>query len=265
MKSPEVSVVMCVFNGENTVESAIKSILDQTFNDFEFIILDDGSSDSTFLILKKYQDIDSRIKLYSQKNTGLTKALNNAIGFASGKYIARQDADDISFPNRIEQQVKYLKGNPSTFLVGSNFIEEINGVRYAGKYISDKEIMKKVFLHNPFPHTSAMFLRSVFNELGGYDESFDTSQDFELWIRFAKFGQIAMLSDPLVERVLSSNNITKKRPIRQYINGLRARLIHPYHGYTAAFIATLYQIIVAIIPLSFVKIKRLIYNRYPLK
>jgi glycosyltransferase involved in cell wall biosynthesis len=252
---------MCVHNGERTVCSAIKSIQQQTFKDYEFVILDDGSTDCTLSILKKHESHDSRIKVYHQKNTGLTTALNNAIKFAHGRLIARQDADDTSHPSRLEKQVAYLEQNERVLLLGCNFFEEINGQRYLGKSLSNEIIMKSVFLQNPFPHTSAMFRRSVFNQLGGYDESFDTSQDFELWIRFAKLGQIAMLDEPLVTRVVTLGGVSNKRRFRQYINSARARLMHSRYGFAVALWATLYQVIAGFIPFRLIAIKRLIYRR----
>lgn len=118
--SPKVSVVMSVYNGEKYLPETIDSILNQTFKDFEFIIINDGSTDKTAKILTSYDD--PRIRIFNQENMGLTKSLNRAISLAKGEYIARMDADDISYPERLKKQVDYLNKNPDIGLVGSKYI-----------------------------------------------------------------------------------------------------------------------------------------------
>ena len=115
---PKVSVVMSVYNSEPFIRDAIKSILGQSFQDFEFIIINDGSTDGSLQIIQSYGD--SRIRITSQENLGLTKSLNKGIGIARGEYIARQDADDISEPSRLEKQVAVLEQNSRAVLVSSN-------------------------------------------------------------------------------------------------------------------------------------------------
>ena len=115
---PKVSVVMSVCNSEPFIRDAINSILGQTFQDFEFIIINDGSTDGSLQIIQSYGD--SRIRITSQENLGLTKSLNKGIGIARGEYIARQDADDISEPSRLEKQVAVLEQNSRAVLVSSN-------------------------------------------------------------------------------------------------------------------------------------------------
>ena len=115
---PKVSVVMSVYNSEPFIRDAINSILGQTFQDFEFIIINDGSTDGSLQIIQSYGD--SRIRITSQENLGLTKSLNKGIGIARGEYIARQDADDISEPSRLEKQVAVLEQNSRAVLVSSN-------------------------------------------------------------------------------------------------------------------------------------------------
>src|SRR5947207_1274318 len=110
---------MSVYNGENYLAEAIDSILNQTFKDFEFIVIDDGSSDTSLKIIKKYTD--PRIKLISRKNKGLVASLNEGLAKAKGDYIARQDADDVSLPQRLKKEVEYLDAHPKVALVGSNY------------------------------------------------------------------------------------------------------------------------------------------------
>ncbi len=122
MTSKNVSVIMPVYNGERYLEAAVESILNQTFSDFEFIITDDGSTDTSLALLRRYANRDPRIRLISRPNTGYVKALIEAVPLAKGKYIARMDADDISLPERFERQVRFLEQNPDYAVVGSKVL-----------------------------------------------------------------------------------------------------------------------------------------------
>src|SRR4051812_26679567 len=117
--SPTVSVLMAVYNGEQYLREAVNSILSQTFKDFEFIIIDDGSTDRSPELLASYARADSRVKLISRPNKGLTKSLNEGLHAARGEFVARMDGDDISLPERFERQVSYLREHPEVVLVGS--------------------------------------------------------------------------------------------------------------------------------------------------
>ncbi len=134
-ENPKVSVIMSVYNGDKYLREAIESILNQTFTDFEFIIVNDGSTDNSLEIIESYDD--ERIKtINNKKNIGLTKSLNKALKFAKGKYIARQDADDVSLPNRFEKQVEYLDSHPEVALVGTSvYLIDENG-KIIGKRIA---------------------------------------------------------------------------------------------------------------------------------
>ncbi len=114
----KLSVIMPVYNGQDFVSKAIESILGQTFSDFEFIIINDGSTDRTLKILESYQKKDKRIVLLNQENKGIAKSLNRGIAKAKGDYIARQDADDISFPDRLRNQVEFLDNNKDVGFLG---------------------------------------------------------------------------------------------------------------------------------------------------
>ena len=118
MSRPKVSVVMSVYNGERYLSEAIESILQQTFTDFEFIIVDDGSTDGTGSILGNCTD-SSIVHLRNRENIGLTRALNRGLEVASGEFVARQDVDDVSFPSRLARQVSYLEKNPSVGVLGT--------------------------------------------------------------------------------------------------------------------------------------------------
>ncbi len=223
----QISVLMSVYNAEDELKDSVEGILNQTYTDFEFIIINDGSTDSTLEILESYAAQDPRIRLINQENTGLTKALNNGIKLARGKYIARQDADDISYPKRFELQMELMDGDSSIVLCGGNCddIYEDGSTGIWGTYDSDT-LQKIVFLKTAFAHSTVMMRADICKELGGYDESFKTSQDIDLWMRFARKGRLAMVSAPIIQRKIMAGSISNKRRWRQFYDASRARMKH---------------------------------------
>lgn len=222
---PEITVLMSVFNGSNTVANAIESILNQTFKNFEFIIINDGSTDDTSEILNQFSKADSRINLFEQKNLGLTKSLNNGVNAANGKYIARQDADDLSKPQRLQKQLLLFQNNPSIALVGSNSEDHYDSLGASSEwgFYSDEELKSIVYLQTPFPHSSAMVRTDALRAVGGYNEDFKTSQDADLWMRIASKHEISMCPEALIERHIHPNSISSKKHFRQCIDSFNAR------------------------------------------
>jgi glycosyltransferase involved in cell wall biosynthesis len=193
--NPEVSVVMSVYNNEAFLRDSIESILKQSFDDFEFIIVNDGSTDSSVTILRKYAGADRRIRLLQQQNHGLAKALNKAISLSRGIYIARQDADDLSMPDRLQRQVSYLRSG-FDFCCARTVVRQTRSVhpRFFSAYLY-RALMpfKNVFIHGTF-----CFKKNVFDELKGYDESIDYAQDYDLVCRLMLGGySIKFLPDIL--------------------------------------------------------------------
>ena len=171
MKSiPKISVVMSVYNGENTIETAINSILDQSFRDFEFIIINDGSTDKTLNILESYND--ERIKIISQSNIGLTKSLNKAILLTKSNIIARQDADEFSHQSRLEIQFNYLKENDSISLIGSRATIIDGKLKMVTKKINHQNLSKLLMRTNVFIHGTVMFKKKDFLDIGLYNSNF---------------------------------------------------------------------------------------------
>ena len=196
--NPKISVIMSVFNGEKYLREAIDSILGQTFTDFEFIIVNDGSTDNSLSIIKGYAD--KRIRLIdNEQNIGLTKSLNRAIKQARGEYIARQDADDISLPNRFEEQIKYFKKNPKVVLLGTGICRIDGNGKILGKTLAIAKPGKSLVKQNQFNHGSTMFKSGVIRELGGYNELFKYCQDYELWLRLAKYYEVRNLPQILYQ------------------------------------------------------------------
>lgn len=183
--TPLVSVVMPVYNASSFIEESINSILQQTFSDFEFIIINDASTDNSRNIISSYTD--SRIRIIdNEQNLGVTRSLNKGIELARGKYIARMDADDIALPQRLEKQVNFLVKNAEYGLVGSYFrlIPENMIVRVP---IKDEEIKAAIIFHNPFAHPTVMFTKNLVDQFQlYYNENLLYGQDQELWYRFSK-------------------------------------------------------------------------------
>lgn len=198
---PKVTVILPVFNGYKYLDAAINSLLCQNFHDFELIIIDDGSTDESELIINKYND--SRIKFFQQENRGLAVTLNRAISLAKGKYIARQDQDDVSFPLRLKKQVAFLDENPDVAMVGTSaeiwFENEVTK-RFHVHPVEDVLLRFSLLFDNYFVHSSIMIRRSVINAVGGYteDKSRQPPEDYELWSRVMRTNKVANLPEVLV-------------------------------------------------------------------
>jgi len=179
-----ISVIMSVYNGERYLRGAIDSILNQTFSNFEFIIIDDGSTDSSADIVRNY--IDSRIRFIQQKNEGLAVALNRGIELAKGKYIARMDADDISHPDRLRLQYDYMRNhNDVDILGGQAYLVDGNGAVVGEKLkpTAPEVIRRAIEYASPLIHPTYLVKANVYHELGGYRVHFPVGQDYDFLLR----------------------------------------------------------------------------------
>ena len=191
---------MSVYNGEDYLRKSIDSILDQTYTDYEFIIIDDGSTDGTAAVLDSYKHPTIRIRV--QENAGLTKALNTAISLSRGEYLARQDADDISMPQRLEKQVKFLDGNEKIGLVGTYYsrIDAHETVLQNMKPpILSQDLKKRLEKGSQFAHGSVMLRRHCIECVGGYREEFRAAQDYDLWLRISERFDVANIPEFLYQ------------------------------------------------------------------
>lgn len=207
---PEISVLMSVYNGEKWLRDSIESVLSQSEEDFEFIIINDGSTDGTAGILDSYRD--KRLIIKKQKNVGLTKSLNVGLSVARGKFIARIDADDICMPDRFNKQKIFLIENPDVVLVGSNAIlidESNNDIGYTEYPTSHDSLMERLKNFQPvFPHSSIFFRRDIIAGEGGYNPHFARSQDSELYLRLSRKYSLAGLNQFLVKLRLNNDSLT---------------------------------------------------------
>lgn len=219
-RQPLVTVLMSVHNDLQYLHESVDSILNQTFNDFEFILIDDGSTDGSGDFLKGLSD--PRVKLLvNPSNIGLTASLNLGLEIARGKYIARMDADDICELRRLESQVNFLEAHPQIGIVGcSRHLIDENGntVAIAPALESDLAIRWKSLMGNPFAHPTVMIRRQVLLDHSlRYDTSFKTAQDYELWTRLLPCTQAANLPEPLV-RYRLRNGISRGSKSQQLAN-----------------------------------------------
>lgn len=220
MRHPKVTVIMTTYNSEKYLHEAIDSIINQTFSDFEFIIIDDESTDSTLDIIKSY--LDPRIKLIvNPDRRGVAYARKIALEMARGEYIAVLDSDDIAYSNRLQLQVDYLIQHPYVHLLGSAYeiIDKDGVLLHTYNPPTDSlDIRWALLFKNVIGHSTVMFKRNVALKLGGYDPQFLVAEDFDLWVRFAVYGKVAQLDQPLVQWRSTPQGIQNKDPanIKKY-------------------------------------------------
>jgi len=217
-KTPLVSVVMPVFNAENYLAISVKSVLNQTFQKFEFIIIDDGSKDESLKIARKFAQNDRRVKVIARRvHTGICQSLNAGLRVARGKYLARMDADDFSYPKRLELQYNFLEKHPQAVICGGTIavcnqnLKVLNTRKYP---IQDKEIRQKILRLNPFAHPTIMVRKTALLKAGGYNPKYCPAEDYELYLRLGQFGQFANLNSRLLKLRVHSDSISAGK-IRQ--------------------------------------------------
>jgi glycosyltransferase involved in cell wall biosynthesis len=213
---PLVSVILPVYNAEPFLKEAMESILQQSYPNFEFIIINDGSKDNSEKTILSFND--PRIKYHLQENKGLGATLNIALDLCKGKYIARQDQDDISYKDRFKKQVEFLEKNDRVQLVGTRariFQDNSGVVKYHEHATHPVDLKFDLLFDNPFVHSSVMFRKSVIDEVGGYNPDRKLYEDYNLWSRFSYKGDLANLPEILLdyrhhEGGLSSNTTNFK-------------------------------------------------------
>ncbi len=220
-----ISVIMSSYNSERTIKKSILSILNQDYKNIEFLIVDDCSTDNSLSIIKKLSENDKRIKIIeNKKNVGLTKSLNKLLKIANGKYIARQDADDISFPHRLTTQFNYLKKTNSDIITSRAIIKDkkIKIPRYSHLF-PNKLVLK---YKNPFIHGTLFIYKNVFDEIGGYDENFYFAQDYKFYFDCYNSGKKINIINEVLYELNDKNNISSKHKEEQayYFNCARRNL-----------------------------------------
>lgn len=232
---PQISVLLPVYNAQRYLAVAVQSILAQTFARFELIAVDDGSSDDSLAILRKFAARDERVRIITRPNTGIVGALNDAIAAARAPYLARMDADDFAWPERFALQYSYLTAHPNCVGLGSavDFMDSRDALVMPCPRPSSHEDIEAGLLRGDggmIIHPAAMFLRDAVVAIGGYRREAEFVEDLDLYLRLAELGGLANLSDTLLcYRVhATSINFTKnadrhQRKLRIMADAYRAR------------------------------------------
>lgn len=211
---PKITVLMPVYNCELYIKEAVDSVLNQTYTDFEFLIIDDASTDKTVSIIKSYND--SRIQLIEKPiNSGYTISLNMGLELAKGKYIARMDGDDISFSERFAKQVAFLEMNPEVVLCGA-FYQVIGTDKVCNHPLTHDEIKVKLITGCYIAHPTVMMRTSIFTMHSiEYNQNMEPAEDYDLWSRLVFLGKVANLGEVLLHYRLHSQQVSKLRWQRQ--------------------------------------------------
>jgi glycosyltransferase involved in cell wall biosynthesis len=215
---------MAVYNGGSYLTAAIESILQQTWQDFEFIIINDGSTDDSEKIIQNYANIDSRIRMISRENLGLVASLNEGIAIAQSDLIARMDADDISLPERLSFQYEFMVEHKDVVCVGADpIIIDEDGDELTRLFTppDDAKIQEMLLSgHCPIEHPTVMFRRYAANSVGNYRKEYETAEDFDLWLRMGEVGKLANISIPLLKYRYLNTSVSAKN---QVLQGLKTR------------------------------------------
>ena len=206
---PLVSVLMPAYNSEKYLKNTIESILNQTYQNFEFIIVDDCSTDDSWKIIQTYKKRDTRIScIKNDKNSGMTKTRNKLFDFANkkSKYFAMMDSDDISLKSRLEEQVNFLekKENKNVGVVGTNLIIiDEDSREIAKREYSEKITKRNVLIKSPVAHPSVMLRKKIIKEVGKYEKRFDESDDFPFLCKIFEFYEIRNIQKKLLKYRIS--------------------------------------------------------------
>lgn len=206
------SVVIPLYNKAYSIKRCIDSVLNQTHKDFEFIIINDGSTDKSLEIIEKYQNQDDRIVLISRENRGLITSLNEGIEKARSKYIARMDADDISLTTRFEEQLKIMEANKEIVVCGSwvNVFGENRKEKISKYFQHDKQIKANLIMSCCFAHPSVMMRRDAFVDNNiWYDENFKNAEDYHLWTQLARVGKFYNIPKVLLNYRFLETSMTR--------------------------------------------------------
>jgi glycosyltransferase involved in cell wall biosynthesis len=236
-----LTVLLAVHNGERYLTQTIESILSQSYAEYEFLIIDDGSRDSTPHILKRYAQRDRRIRLLRHDNRGVGYTLNRGLAEARGALIAQIGADDLAISGRLQKQVDFLQEHPEYVLVGGylRIIDRTGRCIGLRRYpTSDRQIRKRMVLYNPFGAPAVMFRRDEAVAAGGFTSRFWTCEDYDFVFRIARRGKVANLAEPLTEYRLHGGSVKSLNTLRQLRDTIDAkRAAYSEYGYRQSIAA----------------------------
>ena len=214
-----VTIIMPVYNAERYLAGALQSLLAQTFSEFQLLAIDDGSTDESLSILRRYARHDLRIRIVSRENRGLVATLNEGLHLSRSELVARMDSDDMSLPCRLEWQVAHMEAHPDVVCLGGYYdlIDHRGRLLTTMKPPTDHAGIEKEMLagHTPICHPSAMVRRQIALKAGGYDPSMMLAEDLDLWLRMGELGMLANLPMSLVRYRLHGASVSERAGLRQ--------------------------------------------------
>lgn len=218
MNGPNVSVVMAAYNAEKTVAETVESILAQSFRDFEFIIVEDGSGDRTAEIIGRFSDARIRL-LRNERNLGLAPSLQRGVQEARGRYIARTDADDTSHPERLARQVQFLDAHPEIGAAASSFNimdEQSRIYDQRARRPEDEYLQRELLKWNLFCAGSVMMRHDLLGQIGGYDSRLLSAEDYDVILRLAEISRLAIMEEKLYSWRVRPDSITHSETAKQH-------------------------------------------------
>ena len=228
MPSPLISVIMPVRNAGAYLAPALDSVLAQTFMDFEFIVINDGSTDDSRETLEEYARADSRVRVFSQAGQGVVAALNRGLAKAKGRYLARMDSDDICLPHRFQAQVEELEARPELGVLGSAVLTidgrgEVTGQRI---YPHGNALRERLLRGDLLCHPAVMGRAELFRQAGGYRASDQHCEDYDLWLRLSSLAELDNLAEPLLLYRVHQGSVTRRHAGPQMLGMLTAQGVH---------------------------------------
>lgn len=221
LHTPPISVLMPVYNSARHLPAAMESVLGQDFDDFEFVIVDDGSTDASLKLLQRYAAQDQRIRLISRPNTGIVGALNDGLAAARGEFVARMDSDDLCMPSRFTCQLEYLQHHQECLAVGSRILL-IDEEGWPIRDMCTEQTHEEIDAMNlrgggaAMNHPAVMFRTAVVRNLGGYRQELIYAEDLDLWLRLAEIGRLCNLPQALLHYRMHANSIGHARSAEQH-------------------------------------------------
>lgn len=223
LDEPGISILIPVLNGARFIGGALESLSVQSFRNFEIVAVDNGSTDGTAAILADWAGREPRLRVATMERPGLATALNRAAGLARAPLLARLDADDVAFPERLERQMAAMADRPGLVLLGSSAVL----IDASGRSIGDirpphldRDIRRLQQTSAALIASTTILRADVFRRVGGYREGLNVSEDFDLWLRMSEAGEVANLPEPLVGYRIHAGSITARQPARMAIASL---------------------------------------------
>jgi len=245
VKDPFISVVIPVYNGAKYLEQSVSSVLKSTYKNFEIILIDDGSLDTSKALCRKLEKKYRNIVFYGfAKNKGLGRVLNFALKKAKGTFICRINQDDQMYPTRLEKQVAYLTAHPDTVVVGSWIVvEDEGGIRKVNQFLENDKDIRKVWLSlTPCHDASVMYRKECALAAGGYEQMFWPADDLQMWYKLGKLGSLANIQEPLVKVRFHRSAVSMTHHRQHMIDTYKAHRWAHANGEKAGFVTQLYWI-----------------------